>query len=166
MATRFVATAKNMDPPASNAPGILRMEVSGVPRLLAAFDATTDETGYWQFSAPQGLSGTLTLLLRYAMASAASGAVRFGAQVEAITPGDSIDIDTTNSFDTANTNGQTVPGTAGYIAEISITLTNADSIQPGDECRLAIYRDADQTSGTDDAAGDAYLISAELRDAA
>ena len=162
MATRYVWDAYSVQFPDSNFPEIKRINT----RMTLCFDATTDETCYLEGIAPQGLTGTLTLVVYYIMASATSGSVRFGAQVEAITPGDSVDLDSTTSFDTTNTNGGTVPGTAGYEQSISITLTNADSIAAGDEFRISFYRDADGTSGTDDATGDACVKKIELRDSA
>lgn len=117
--------------------------------------------------APQGLTGTITLVLTIAMASATSNAVGFQAQIEAITDGDATDTDATTSFDSVNNSASTtVPGTAGHIKQISITMTNADSIAAADYCRLSINRDADGSAVTDSATGDAYLLCAELRDAA
>jgi len=134
---------------------------------VLAFDASTDETAYWTFIAPQGITGTITLVLTIAMASATSGAVGFQAQLEAITNADATDTDATTSFDTVNNSASTtVPATAGYIKQISITMTNADSIAAGDLVRLSINRDADGSAITDSATGDAYLLAAELRDAA
>jgi hypothetical protein len=131
-----------------------------------AFDATTDENAYVQDVAPQGISGTLTAIITYRAASATTGAFRWQVAVEAITDGDSVDTDSASSFDTANSAGATVPGTAGHIDQISVTLTNADSIAAGDLFRLRVNRDADGTSGTDDATGDAQVLCVELRDAA
>jgi hypothetical protein len=101
------------------------------------------------------------------MASATSGTVGFQAQLEAITNADATDTDAATSFDTVNNSASTtVPGTAGYIKQISITMTNADSIAAGDYVRLSVNRDADGSAITDSATGDAYLLTAELRDAA
>lgn len=135
-------------------------------RPVLMFDASSDEAAYWTDIAAQGFTGAVTVVISYIMASATSGAVRFQAQIEAITDGDAIDLDATTSFDTANSAGETVPGTAGHMSQLSITMTNADSIAAGDYFRLSINRDADGTSGTDDAAGDCYVLLVELRDAA
>ncbi len=65
------------------------------------------------------------------------------------------------SFDSVNsTDNTTVPGTAGYIDQISITLTNNDSITAADYCRISLARDA----SSDDATGDMYVLAVELRD--
>lgn len=161
--TRFVGLPLSAEFPASNFPQLTLVN----RRPALAFDASTDESCYWTFKAPQGFTGTPTLILDVIMASATSGAVGFQAQLEAITDGDSTDLDATTSFDSVNNSSSTtVPGTAGYLKQISITMTNADSIAAGDLCRLSVNRDADGSAITDSATGDAYLLSAELRDAA
>jgi hypothetical protein len=160
MATRFVFTPEAAHFPSTNyAPMTL---INQRPAL--AFDAATDETAYWTGIAPAGLSGTITVVVHYIMASATSGAVYFQASLEAITPADAVDLDAGTSFDTANSGNGTVPGTVGYEQAISITMTNADSIAAGDYFRLALNRDADNASDT--AAGDCYVLGVEVRDAA
>jgi hypothetical protein len=166
MATRTIWDADQFVPGNATVPGWGEDLVSNIPRRYAALDATTDEEFYLYGVAPQGLTGTLTAVIYYKMASATSGAVRVQVSVEAVTPGDTTDLDATNSFDTANSNGGTVPGTAGYMQTISVTLTLADSMAAGDLIRLTVRRDADQTSGTDDATGDMHILSVELRDTA
>lgn len=163
MATRNWLAPEAAQYPTSNFPALIRVN----NRPVLAFDASTDEACMWTFVAPQGLTGTLTLILFYMMASATSGTVGFQAAVEAITPGDSVDLDTTDSFDTVNNSASTtVPGTAGFMQSISITLTNADSIAAGDLVRIRLNRDADGSAITDSATGDAYILGAEFRDAA
>lgn len=163
MATRAVFTPNSAEFPSSNFPQLLLSN----RRPALAYDAATDETAYWTGIAPQGLTGTITLVVTYAMASATSGTVGLQAQLEAITDGDSTDTDATTSFDSVNNSASTtVPGTAGYIDQISITMTNADSLAAADYFRLSINRDADGSAITDSATGDLYLLAVELRDAA
>ena len=162
MATRAILTPYGAEFPAASFPQLLHVN----RRPVLAFDAAADETCYWSGIAPQGLSGAVSVVVTYIMASATSGAVRFQAQLEAVSDGDAVDLDAGDSFDTANSNGETVPGTAGHISQVEITMTSADSIAAGDYFRLALTRDADGTSGTDDAAGDCYVLGVELRDAA
>ncbi len=163
MATRVVLLPYSAEFPSTNFPQLLLSN----RRPVLAFDASTDETCYWTFVAPQGLTGTITLVLTIAMASATSGTVGFQAKLEAITDADATDTDAATSFDSVNNSASTtVPGTAGYIKQISITMTNADSIAAGDYVRLSVNRDADGSAITDSATGDAYLLAAELRDAA
>lgn len=162
MASRaiFTPTAAEFPTSAFCAPGLVN------DRPVLAFDAATDENIHFTDIAPQGLTGTITVIVTYMMASATTGAVRFQAAIEAVTDGDATDLDATTSFDTDNSAGATVPGTAGHIDQLSITMTNADSLAAGDYYRLRLRRDADGTSGTDNATGDCYVLAVELRDAA
>ncbi len=161
MATRFVGLPHAAEFPASNFPQITQIN----QRPALAFDAATDETAYWTDVAPQGLTGTITVYIHYAMASATSGNVIWQGAVEAISDGDATDLDSATSFDTQNSSATTaVPGTSGYVDVVSITMTNADSLAAADLYRLAINRDAN--NGSDTASGDAYLLAVELRDAA
>lgn len=163
MATRFIFGPLNAEFPSSNFPELRLIN----QRPVLAYDASTDETAYWTAIAPQGLTGTITVVITYMMASATSNAVGFQAQIEAVTDGDSTDLDGTTSFDSVNNSSSTtVPGTAGYIDQISITMTNADSIAAADYFRLSLNRDADGSAITDSATGDAYVLAVELRDAA
>lgn len=156
----FTGTPYSAEFPASNYP---QLTLSN-RRPVLAFDASTDETAYWTFIVPQGGVGTsLTCIITYAMASATSGSVYWQAQLEAITPGDATDTDAATSFDTANSGNGTVPGTAGYVGTVTITMTNADNIAAADLVRLSVNRDADH--GSDTATGDAYLLAVELRSA-
>jgi hypothetical protein len=161
MATRFVFTPNSAEFPTANAPQLIASNA----RPALAFDAATDESCYWSAVAPQGLTGAVTVVVTYAMASATSGDVILQAAIEAISGGDATDTDAATSFDTANSSSATtVPGTAGYIDQISITMTNADSLAAADYFRLSLNRDAD--NGSDTATGDLYVLAVELRDAA
>lgn len=129
---------------------------NSVPHVL--FDDTTAESVYWQFRLPADYGSSPSLKLVYSMASATSGAVEFEASIWAATDGEDVD---TESYDTVNSGSATVPGTAGLSDEISITLTNADSMAAGDLVRVKVSRDADD--GTNDTAtGDLELRAASL----
>lgn len=158
--TRAVFTPFAAEFPASNYPQLLLNN----QRPALAFDAATSEACYWTFVAPQGITTPLTAVITYCMASATSGAVYFRGYIEAITAADATDTDATTSFDSANSGNGTVPATAGYIQQISITLTNNDSITAGDYVRFQLDRDAANASDT--ATGDAYVYLVEIRDAA
>jgi hypothetical protein len=145
--------------PSSNFPQLTKVN----QRPVLAFDDTTDETCYWETIARTGLTVPLTLHLYLIMASATTGATGWQVQVEAVTSGDATDLGNTTSFDTVNNSSSTtVPATAGYLQEISITLTNNDSFAAGDYLRLAVNRDANSSAVTDSATGDAYLLFAYL----
>ena len=161
MATRVVLLPEAAHYPATNFPALLLSN----RRPVLAFDASTSETAYWTFVAPQGITGTLTAVISYAMASATTGGVAFDVALEAISSGDALDTDATTSFDSVNTGTDSgVPGTAGYMEQISITLTNADSIAAGDLVRVSVARAV--ANGADTATGDCYCFAVELRDGA
>lgn len=143
--------------------GTGRAELNAVNgRMVLEFDADSDETADWTFIAPQSaLGSSLTMFVFYAMASATSGTVVFQAQVEAISPGDTVDLDAATNFDTANSGSATVPGTAGYMSTVSIVLDNRASMAEGDLVRVRLNRDAN--SGSDTATGDAYVYAVEIR---
>lgn len=69
MATRNVFVPESASFPDSNSADRLRVNA----RYVLAFDAGTDETCYWTDIAPQGLSGTITVIVHYIMASATTG---------------------------------------------------------------------------------------------
>lgn len=160
MATIALFTPEMAHYPGSNFPAHIRIN----NRPVLAFDAATDETCYFTFKAPQDLTLPITVYVQYKMASATTGSVYFQAAFEAISDGDAVDLDATTSFDTANSGNGTVPGTAGNIDEIAITMTNNDSIAAGDYARLSLNRDAD--NGSDTATGDSYILTIEVRDSA
>ena len=161
MATRAILTPEGAHYPATNFPALLLSN----RRPVLAFDASTSETAYWTFVAPQGVTGTWTAVISYAMASATTGGVAFDVALEAITSGDALDTDAATSFDTVNGgNDSAVPGTAGYMEQISITLTNADSVAAADLVRVSVARAV--ANGADTATGDCYCFAVELRDGA
>lgn len=154
------------DASASNAaPAIQRVKSSAAapsPHFLQlCFDATTDEMCYWQFRVPPDYASAPVLKVQYKMASATTGSVRFEGRLAAVTPADAQDVDA-KALGTTNSAGSAVPGTAGYLAEASITLTNADGLAAGDFAVAMLRRDADGTTGTDDAAGDCEVTSAAI----
>jgi len=159
MATRLILNPYSAEFPASNFPQLTLIN----RRPVLAFDAATKETCYWTAVLPQGLSGTVHAYIYYMMASATSGDVDVNVLVEAITDGDAVDLDAGNSFDTANaTDNTTVPGTAGYMDVIDVTLTNFDNGAAGDYVRFSLDRDA----ADDTATGDMYVLEVEIRDGA
>lgn len=158
----MATTIATLTPYAAESAGTAALSVvNGRPVL--AFDASTAETAYWTFIVPQGFTGTMSAIVKYNMASATSGKVDFTGAIEAITSGDAVDLDATTSFDTANAiTAPTVPGTAGYEQDFTITLTNQDSAAAGDYARFLLTRDA--TDATNDTAtGDCYVLGVELR---
>lgn len=127
--------------------------------MQLAFDASTEEWASWSFRMPADYSSSPVLKVQYKMASATSGDVIWVGQIAAVTDGDSTDVDA-KAFASTNSATVTVPGTAGYIDEASITMTNADSVAAGDLVIVRIARDAD--AGGDTATGDAEFVGAAL----
>lgn len=160
MATTFATlTPFSAEFPAANFPQLTLIN----QRPVLGFDASTAETAYWTIIIPQGFTGTMLAVVHYMMASATSGKVDFIGALEAVTDGDATDLDAGTSFDTGNAiTAPTVPGTAGYIDEFTITMTNQDSAAVGDYARFSLQRDA--TDATNDTAtGDCYVLAVELR---
>lgn len=155
------------DGSASNAaPALQRVKSSAAapsPHFLQlAFDASTDEMCYWSLRMPADYASAPVMKILYKMTSATSGAVLFEGRVAAVSDGDSADVDA-KALDATNASvSTTVPGTAGIIDEISITLTNADSVAAGDFVIAYLRRDADGTNGTDSATGDAEVVAVSI----
>jgi hypothetical protein len=164
MATRFTLTVDAARPVLSVAFPELNEDTQN--RRYLAFDATADETAEWgPFVVPQNVSGAWTAIVHYYMATATSASVRVQIQIECVTPGDALDMDSARSFDTATSAGDVVPGTGQYPDSFSLSL-NMDSAAAGDRMWVRFNRDADGTSGTDDATGDMRVTAIELRDSA
>lgn len=158
VASPFVFTPFSAEFPATDFPQLQLVN----RRPVLSFDASVQETCQWTGIAPQGFTGTKTAMITYMMASATTNLVDFEVSLEAVTDGDNTDLDAGDSFDTVNSASATVPGTAGYIDQLSVTLTNADSIAEGDYFRIKLSRDADD--GTNDtASGDCHVLAVEMR---
>ena len=134
---------------------------SNPPRSSLAFDDSTNESAACSAVLPIEYLGTGTLKAKlfFYSASANSGDAGWNVQVESITPGDTLDLEATTSFDTANNGTQALSGVAGNLTDITISLTNKDSCAAGDLIRLGIERDADSS---DTVSGDLYLTHVEL----
>lgn len=77
----------------------------------------------------------------------------------AVTDADAQDVDADEFAATNASAATTVPGTAGYMDVLSITLTNADSVAAGDHVILELNRDI----SADGVAGDIEVVNCELR---
>lgn len=162
MASRASLHPLAMEVPGANFPELKKI---GADRYVLAFDASVDETARWSFAAPVGITPNITLVAHGFMASATSGNVVLAASLEAVTPGDAINLNSASSFDTANTSPATaVPGSTGNPFTVTVAVTNNDSIAAGDWVRIQFSRAA--TNGSDTAAGDYYLEGIELKDTA
>lgn len=133
-------------------------------RFFLGYNDTTLETAEWTFPAPSDWDVTTspTAVVCYRMDTATTGDVDVEVQVEAISDGDALDTGAASGFDTVNNvNGTTVPGTAGYIDQITVTLTNHDTSVAGDMIRIRVTF---PVAGT--ATGDIELLWVDIRDAA
>jgi hypothetical protein len=160
----LIQAAIQPDGSASNAaPAIQRVKSSAAAPtpyfLQAAFDATTEEQCMWSFRMPADYASAPVVKVQYKMTSATSGGVAFEARIAAVTDGDAQDVDA-KGFAAANVATATVPGTAGHLDEVSITMTNADSVAAGDFVTLYLNRDPAHASDT--ATGDAEVIGVAL----
>lgn len=127
--------------------------------LQLLYDAATEEWASWAFRMSADYASAPVLKVQYKMASATTGDVIWAGSIAAVSDGDSTDVDA-KVFATANTATVTVPGTAGFIDEASITMTNADSVAAGDFVVVRIARQG--AAGGDTATGDAEFIGAAL----
>jgi hypothetical protein len=123
------------------------------------FDSATDEICYWSFRVPHNYASGPLLKIQYKMASAVAGDAGniFGVEVAVMAQGvdEAVDMDTP-SFDTVNAAEETIPATtAGIMSELSVTLTNADSMAALEHVTLKLNRDV---SVTNDALGDAEVV--------
>jgi hypothetical protein len=145
----------------SSFPSLTKTNGTNFPVMALAYDASADEAAFWLFKANRYGSGNLTLTIYLYADTASSGDVIFGAQISAITPNtDTQDIET-DGLATAQTATVTHLGTTGQrLHEMSITISNLDSIAAGDIIHLRIYRDAD--AGGDTMTGDALVVYAEI----
>ena len=159
MATGTIILPTNAAVPDAAGPPGLRFEDGRAEWL---FDPDSDEIIYWTFRLPQDFASGLVARILFKMASATSGACCWATQVFAVTPGDSEDADTPGFDGTSDVDSESVPGTAGYIDEASITMSHIDGAVAGDMVQLKLYRDGDGTGGTDDATGDAELVAVTL----
>jgi hypothetical protein len=136
--------------------GAVPDEING--RDCLKFSNAGTDYAIWTGVIPQGWTGTPTAIVNY-FTDVTTGSFTWSVEVEAIAEGDTTDLDAATSFDTANSAADTVPATAGYLAQHSITLTNHDSSAAGDQVRFKLTR-------TDTTTGNAYMTVLEIRDAA
>jgi hypothetical protein len=165
MATRFIFGPESAQFPSTNFPE-LKIVHTTERRMVLGFDASTEETCMWEAVVPQGWTGTPTAIVFYSMASATGAVgVAVGVSVEAIASGEATDLDAATSYDTENVATDTaVPGTAGFMESISITLTTHDTSVAGELVRFKLARKV--ANAADTATGDMHVHRVEVRDAA
>ena len=122
------------------------------------FDASTDEFIVIAFIVPDNFSSAPVLKVYYKCTSDTSGTAAWEARVQAVTDGDSQDVDA-DAFATVNGATGSIPATAGHLDVISITLTNFDSAVAGDFITMALNRNI----SADDVTGDLEFIAADFQ---
>lgn len=154
--------------PSINLPLVTRLDASHPPGWIIEgtvekllFDDTTEEFVFYQFRLPPDYVSTPLLKIQYSMKTATSGSLSFNGAVMSISPGAAADVDS-ESFDTVNEAHGTVPATAGYVAEVTLDLTNNDGMSSGDLVFLKLSRNA--TDATNDTAtGDAEVLAVQFQ---
>lgn len=157
--TRAVLTPLSAEFPTANYAALTTVNA----RPALAYDAATDESAQWTMVAPQGLTGALSAVLTLIGNAAGTNSTYWEVSVEAVTDGDADDLDGADSFATVNTGNIAMAATQGAMKQLSITLTNDDSIAAADYVRIKVTRDAN--NGSDNFAADAYLLAVEIREA-
>jgi len=126
--------------------------------LTLDFDGagSTVESAHWQFRLPANYSSSPVLKVQW-HANATANAVKWQAQIAAVTPDDA-DTPLEHAFATANTTTTNVNATeARRLTETSITLTNADSMAAGDFIQVVLFRDP--ADGSDTCTVDAEVVA-------
>jgi hypothetical protein len=144
--------------PASNYPQFKSVAGTNFPVESLAFDTTTEETCYFTFPALSYGSGNITVRIGWYADTASTNGVVFGCSLAAITPNtDSTDIET-KAFATETTGSDSHLGTTGQrLHEMTVTVSNLDSVAAGDWCVLRLARKVND--GSDTMAGDALVTS-------
>jgi hypothetical protein len=162
--TLWVFIPEQHDIPLATTPAVPGY-ITGVAgfRPSLRFDDTVDESVIWTFIMPSNYAGGgITLRFFYAMESATSGAVGIEAAIERVA--DAADLDAAGSdFAAANGASETVPTTAHELSSsLTVAFTDGadmDSLAANELGRLKVNRDADGTTQTDTATGDAHLLA-------
>lgn len=132
--------------------------------LLLDYDDGTNQHECIFFSSlmPQRYSGRgVVVHIHYCMSSAVANDVFWGVAFEKMT---GLNI-ASDSFATMKNAVDTVPGTAGQVTSMTITFADGaemDSVAAGNVFRILLRRRTDQ--GEDTAAGDAELVSVEIKE--
>jgi hypothetical protein len=158
MATRFVFGPAENEVRWSDVPVI--DAVQGRP-VASAPDVVGTEWG-WTAIAPQDLTLPATLVV-HGIATG-TGNLKLRALVEAVTPGDALNLIVGSGYAAVNESVVTVPATAGYLFTVTISLTNDDGMEPGDLLRIQLTRFP--TDSLDTLAGTFYPLALEFRDSA
>lgn len=131
------------------------------PAAGLAYDAATEEAGFWVFRAVNYASGNVTVDVDWYADTASTGDVVWAVQLACITPNtDTQDVET-KALATANTFTDTHLGTTGQrLHRATVTVSNLDSLAAEDVVWIRIARQA--AAGGDTMAGDGILVGATV----
>lgn len=130
-----------------------------VPGL--AFNDTTQQNAYYYWTATRYGSGNVTVTLLWYAATATTNAVKWGAQMAAITPITDTQDAETKAFATVATTTTTHLGTTAHRVHLTtITITSTDSVAADDKCVLVVSRIA--ADAADTLVGNAILTDVVL----
>jgi len=135
------------------------------PVEALAFDASTEWACYFQILGHSYGSGNVTVRIQWYADTASSGGVTFGCSLAAITPNtDTQDVET-KAFATEVTGSDSHLGTTGQrLHEMTVTVSNLDSLALGDAVWLKIARKVADGSDTMTGACLVTAISVEYSD--
>jgi hypothetical protein len=152
----FIGTRNTINPAA-----LVSKSLNLTYRSGWAFDDTTSEgVSCHSFIFPDEYTATGTLKAELQFSAAGStGTAGWLVYCEAVTPGDTLNLTSSESWGSSNSGTAALSGTtAGDGVSVTVTLTNKDSVASGDLFRLAVIRDV----ATDDASGDLTLWAVSL----
>ena len=151
--------------PATNYPTYRLTAGTNYPVEALAFDPSTEWACYLQLVGMNYGSGDVTVRIQWYADTASSGGVTFGCSLAAITPNtDTQDVET-NAFATENTGSDSHLGTTGQrLHEMTVTVSNLDSLALGDAVWLKIARKVADGSDTMTGACLVTAISVEYSD--
>ncbi len=153
------------DGSASNAaPALNRIQgTDSAPKkhfLVAAYDASTAEHLWWQFTMPVNFASAPIMRLLWMANAVTATAVVWGSKIGAVTPADT-DTPVEHAMAAATTATTNINTTeARRLIETQITLANTDSVAANDLVFLLVYRVAGD--GADTCAVDAELVSVSI----
>ena len=133
------------------------------------FDPTADEEAVFSGVLPRHYAGGgFTVYVHYSMSTASGAATTVVWQVGIERVGDEqLDIDGDSFAAFQSSGADTIPNLSGEVGIATVVLTDGaqiDSVAVGEKFRLKVRGDADDTSATWDATGDAELHLVEIKE--
>lgn len=142
-------------------PNFTKINGTNLPVAGLAYDASTQENGFWQFPILSYGSGNITATVYWYADTASSGGVVWGGSIRAVTPdSDTQDVET-DALATETNVADTHLGTTGQrLHQAPITISNLDSVASLDLVTLRLSRLT--ANGSDTMTGDAIVVAVVL----